>query len=178
MWLFWGPLEQLATELGGYFWSPKRCFCQKHLVVIVGLHVTQLWLYYIFDFVLSSCVIQQCWSHQYFNRTRNKDATTQKSLQSWVMSWATGSLVTLSRISSSVRWQILSIEHYYPEHRNFLLMSSPKQSHKLDDHWWNADVDMFCSYSDNICWLCSLCRWIPSCASPCLLFWLDARSSL
>lgn len=82
--------------------------------MIVGLCLIRLWLYYMFDFTLSSCVIKCCCSHQYFNRTRNKDAITQRSLQSWVTSWATGSLATLSRISSSVRWQILSTEPYFP----------------------------------------------------------------
>lgn len=36
-------------------------------------------------------------------RTRNKDATTQRSLRCWVMNLVTGSLVILSRILLSVR---------------------------------------------------------------------------
>lgn len=39
-------------------------------------------------------------------RTRNKDATTQRSWRCWVMSLVTGSLVILSRILLSVRFGI------------------------------------------------------------------------
>lgn len=50
-----------------------------------------------------------------FDRTRNKDATTLRSLQSWDMSLVTGSLAIQSRILSSVRWLIVSLLNYKGE---------------------------------------------------------------
>lgn len=44
------------------------------------------------------------WFWNFCHRTKNKDATTQRSLLFWVMSLATGNLATPSRISSLVRW--------------------------------------------------------------------------
>lgn len=65
--------------------------------------------------VVNICFDVICYKLNYFlplslfDRTRNKDATTLRSLQSWDMSLVTGSLAIQSRILSSVRWLIVSL---------------------------------------------------------------------
>lgn len=73
-------------------------------LAVVGIPVIR------YVFVLPLCEIQ--FSYKYSHRTRNKDATTQRSLQYWVMSLVTGSSAILSKISSSVRWWIVFLSDF------------------------------------------------------------------